>query len=359
MTRRNNQDGVALLMLLTILLLGVSTALVTKITPNDRRNERPLSNASVLDLVRQSLVGYSLLQTVGGVLPCPDTDGDGFSDPQGLGCDDQLGLVPHRTLDLDNLSDSTGAPLWYAVSLDLLSNAPTTKNSSTGSSLTLDGTPVAAVVIAPGVALDGQSRSVISADAYLEGINADANRDDYDTQVGATQNDQVLALRRETLWSMVESRANNTALALMQSYRASCGEYPWAATFGDAANSVASQQTGALPLGTALPFDWGAACGLSFAPAVDVWLAAHWQDQMFYSMCTTAQGSCLTALNSTVASGSLIVTSPGIEFAGQARPGGLSEYFEDENADSDQTEFVYRDVFDHDQNFNDTVLVGP
>lgn len=357
--QRASQRGVALLILMTIILLAISTALVTQISVNDRRSQRPIDDAAVLDLVAQSLLGYALRQTVSGELPCPDTNGDGVADPQGFGCVDQLGLVPLRTLDLAELTDSTGAPLWYAVSLDLLANSGTIKNSSTNSSLTLDGIPVAAVVIAPGAALGTQSRTNLIAAQFLEGVNADADRDDYVNVLSDTQNDQVLAIRRESVWSLVESKVNASALALLQAYRTNCGEYPWAASFGGSADSVISQQSGALPLGTALPFDWGAVCGLSSAPAVDNWLATHWQDQLFYSMCTTAQGSCLSVTNGDTPLASAAVVSPGVELALQNRPGPLAEYFEDENADGDESQFVYREVFDHQADFNDTVAVQP
>lgn len=351
--------GVALILLLTIIVLGITTALVTQLSVNDRKVVRTVDDALVLEVVAQSLVGYALRQTVAGEMPCPDSDGDGLADPQGTGCADQLGLVPYRTLGLDDLTDSSGASLWYAVSLVVLNNATGVKNSSTGSALTVDGTAVVAVVIAPGPALASQNRVALNVADFLEGINADADRTDYNSTISDTQNDQLLSISRETLWPLVESRAVSAALQQLQSYRTNCGEYPWAATFGGSADSVASQQNGALPLGTALPFDWGAACGGSTAPANNSWLSTHWQDQLFYSMCTVAQGDCITVAGDADSPGNAALVAPGIALAGQSRPGSINQYFEDANSDADNTDFVFQAVFDHSSTFNDIVGLMP
>lgn len=288
----------------------------------------------------------------------PDTNGNGFSNTQGNGCVDALGLLPVRQLGLDDLSDSSGAALWYAVSQETLANALTIKNSSLASSLTLDTFPVSAIVIAPGQAINGQNRAALNVQDFLEGVNADANRTDYTSGVSATQNDQLLAVTQETLWGLVQDRANAAAANLLNTYLASCGEYPWAATYGGSADSVLNQQSGLLPLGTALPFDWGSVCGGSTAPAVNSWLATHWQDQLLYRMCTSADGNCVNVINGAAAAG--VIVAPGIPLAAQARPSANpSDYFELENNDGDDTEFRHERRFDHDSNFNDTVTNLP
>lgn len=357
--RRQNQ-GVAILIFLTIIVLGVITLLVTQLSPNSLKVKRHASTSLVLDAAVQALVGYSLRQAVPGELPCPDSTGDGLPNVSGAGCVDQLGLVPFRALELDNLTDATGATLWYAVSLDLLSNAATLKNSSLGSTLTLDGLPVAAVVIAPGGAINGQNRVLLNVADFLEGVNADANRDDFVSTINAVQNDQMLAVRRETLWPMVETLASSRAANLLSNYRANCGEYPWAAAFGGAPDSVDTLQAGALPLGSALPFNWSAACGASVAPAVDDWLATHWQDQFFYRMCTVFEGDCVTIANSTSSPAAAVVIAPGISMGAQARPSAvIGDYFEDENSDVNDADFKFLTFFDRPVGFNDTLTTLP
>lgn len=357
---RHRSRGVVLLILLTIIVLGITTALVTQLSPNRLNSAQQASTSQALDTTVQALIGFSLRQAVPGVLPCPDTTGDGLPNVQGATCVDQLGLVPYRLLGLDDLTDATGATLWYAVSLNMLANAATIKNSSLPSTLTLDGEAVAAVVIAPGQAIAGQTRLALSVTNFLEGLNADGNRDDYSSVNNATQNDQLLAVRRETLWPMVETLASNSAATLLNSYRASCGEYPWAAAFGGVSDSVATLQSGSLPLGTALPFNWGGPCGLNVAPALDTWLANHWQDQLYYRLCTSTDGNCVTVANAASSPAAGVVIAPGITIATQVRPSAApGDYFENENSNGNDADFVFMNFFDRPAGFNDTLVTLP
>lgn len=357
---RKQSRGVAIIILLTIIVLGITTALVLQVSTNSRQTFRTLDNAQQLDRARQALIGFALRQFVPGQLPCPDTDGDGMADPAGAGCDDQLGLLPYQTLGIPLLHDAVGAPLWYAVSPELVAGAGTRMNPSLSVSLILDGDPVAAIVIAPGPAINTQTRATLSPAGYLEGINADANPNDFETGTDPTVNDHLLALQLSTLWQLTATLANERAAALVTLYRTSCGEYPWAANFNAAAESIDTQQAGALPLGTALPFDWGAPCGPGLAPPADPWLAAHWQPALYYRMCTAAQGGCLSLTGGALPLASAVLVAPGPLLAGQARPSAnLDDYFESENSDGDNSTFRVVPAFEHNDVFNDTLRALP
>ncbi len=360
-TIRRKQQGVAILIMLTVLVLALTTVLVTQLSTNQLRTARGVDNARVLDEAAQALQGYALRQTIPGVLPCPDNTGDGQANAAGTACASQLGLLPYRDLDLDALTDSSGASLWYAVTTNHVSGAAAQKNSSLAPGLTLDGNAMVAVVIAPGAALDGQNRAPLTRTDFLEGINADADFTDYSNTPSAAQNDQVLGLTAGSIWPMVELLATRTAAQLMATYRTNCGDYPWASAFGGAANSISNQRAGGIPLGTALPFDWGAVCGLNTAPAVNTWLANHWQNQIYYRMCTTAEGNCLTVAGHGTSPANGVVVAPGVITGSQTRAStNISDYYEDLNSDANDAGFRYELPSAYTTTFNDTVRpIGP
>ncbi len=352
--RLARERGVAIIMMITILLLAVATYIVSQ-TPNSLSSRRAKENSQILGEVMQALQGYALTRPIPGGLPCPDTTGDGLENPVGLACASQLGLVPFRTLGLDAVTDATGAYLWYAVALQYVSNAATLKNSSLQSTMTLDGNTVGAVVIAPGPPVDSQGRTLLLVTDFLEGMNADADLDDYSSATDDSHNDQVLALTPTSLWTLVESRAVSSAVELLDNYRQICGEYPWAAAFGGPFTSIAAEQEGSVPVCTALPYDWGSVCPGGVAPVPSSWLSLHWAKQMFYRMCTFADGNCVTVSNSVSSPAAGVIVAPGVPLSGQTRPSViLGNYYEDENANGSNVDFKWLKPMDHSATFNDT-----
>ena len=348
------QRGVAILIFLTIVLLGVTTLLVTELSVNQQQNQRNIATTDTMAIAKQALLGYALEQAIPGTLPCPDATGDGFENPQGSSCQSQLGLLPHRTLNVDELRDSAGAELWYAVDLNYTASASALKNSSITTTLTLDSSPAAALVISPGKALDDQSRRELNQLDHLEGINADANLADYDSTQSDTQNDKFNAVMPGTFWSLVERRALAAAAQLLDEYRTQCGEYPWAADFGGPFDSTTNLQFGALPFNSALPDDWGAVCTPGTAPTPPGWLTSHWSTELLYRMCQSAEGNCLTVNGSTTSPAAGIVIAPGIALAAQVRPDSdTSDYFEDENSSLPDNLFNAAPPINHDSTYND------
>ncbi|MEE4659223.1 MAG: hypothetical protein V2J89_02065, partial [Halieaceae bacterium] len=262
----------------------------------------------------------------------------------------------------DTLSDRSGAALWYAVELSYVATATGPRNPSRVPGLQLDGQPVAAVLIAPNAAFGSQGRALLNAGDYLEGENANNTLNRYATPAADQGNDQLLALRTGPFWTDMARIALAEAARTLTDYRVACGEYPWAADFGGPFTSVASLQHGNLPLASALPFDWGAPCPSGTAPAPVGWLSAHWSDQLYYRMCQSGEGSCLTTIDNGVPpmtgpAASAVLLSPGPPLSGQVRPSSLeANYFEGQNIAVPDTLFSDWNLVDHDATYNDATL---
>jgi len=254
-----------------------------------------------------------------GALPCPDNNNDGDANCVGLGIGPNsslIGRLPWKTMGIDDLRDSSGERLWYALSHHFRKmqcsslNVPagcTTINSDTqpcdtpaclagGRHLTVNGSPasdVVAIVFAPGAALDLraiagplQDRSAGPNDPanYLENFDlGDGTHFTFTTALPTnTFNDRLLVITQADLMAAVEpvvaAKIEGDVKALLQDYFGRWGNrYPFAAAFdisgagpgrepqvvpnsSDRALStytgVSGQTTGLLPLATALNFTW-------------------------------------------------------------------------------------------------------
>src|SRR5688572_6713511 len=117
-------NGAALLIMLGILLIALTTVAISRLSLNKIAIERGDVTATALGQAREALLGYAVrVQLLGvtdlplGTLPCPDTNNDGasnFNATTGV-CTSQRGLLPYVTLGLPELRDGSGALLWYAV----------------------------------------------------------------------------------------------------------------------------------------------------------------------------------------------------------------------------------------------------
>lgn len=202
-----NQRGVAMLLLLVLLALGGLYALVSALAQANLQNERRQFNARVLQQARDALIGYATTypEIVGkpyvpGHLPCPDLGG-GSEGVAAASCAGRgisaLGMLPWQTLGLPPLKDYDGNCLWYAVSGTFKAGTkPYLLNwDSLGQFriLASDGVTwqagatatdqAAAVILAPGPALAGQSRASNGGECgkdydpshFLDRINAPPN----------------------------------------------------------------------------------------------------------------------------------------------------------------------------------------
>ncbi|MDM8561165.1 hypothetical protein [Candidatus Parabeggiatoa sp. HSG14] len=121
------QSGAALIIFLTIFVLGIAALLLSDINSNDRTDlmlKEQAQTAKVLRQAKEALIGFAATYAethsnnpMPGYLLCPDYDGDGSADPA---CSrtgySVVGRFPWKTLGLPPLRDGSGECLWYAVS---------------------------------------------------------------------------------------------------------------------------------------------------------------------------------------------------------------------------------------------------
>ncbi len=246
---RARQQGIVLLLVMLVLLSVASYALLRSL--NVARQHSRASNAvsaASLAAAERALLGYAArypddpdsasLAAGPGHLPCPDTrfdagDVPGQADPPCAigGVNGTTGLLPWRTLDIPDLRDDDGAPLWYAVDDAFRNNPQGLINPDTVAALRLDncgatGRDIAALIVAPGAALGGQDRSTANpavryaAANYLEGQNASTGDTCFSSAAGITANDVVRAIDRARLIDAVQGRVlRDVANALERYYR--------------------------------------------------------------------------------------------------------------------------------------------
>ena len=152
------QGGAALLILMLILALTISTVLVTSAGRKDNTVKRDQVSSEVLAKAKDALVGYAYRNE--GALPCPDSVGDGLGDS----CSTTEGWLPWQTLGVKPLRDGDGVCLRYAVSAAYEGVAPASLVDGDFEIQDVDnntrGAGIVAVVLAPLEALSGQLRGM-------------------------------------------------------------------------------------------------------------------------------------------------------------------------------------------------------
>jgi hypothetical protein len=205
----NRQRGVALIILVVLLLIGVGAALFAFMRPASQAIERDKVTAAALAQAKAALIGYAVawrLDIPGptprvGDFPCPDMNNDGTA---GASCSNgggtTLGRLPWKTLGLPDLRDGDGERLWYAVSTNFKNNPATscvlpsdagclnsdsrgtiTIRDSTGALINDGSNPdpyipsgAIAVVISPGSVLQRQGTASPQDRSCTIGVNCDA-----------------------------------------------------------------------------------------------------------------------------------------------------------------------------------------
>jgi hypothetical protein len=178
----HTQSGAALVILLTIFILGSLTFLLAEV--NERSHyliEDQKQTIQALNQAKESLLGFAVTYAqnhevkLQGYLPCPDKDGDGSvnSSKDGkatvnslcnqTGRETILGRLPWRTLGLPPLRDGSGECLWYAVSGNFKDfNKQVLTSDSNGlveivnAKAEMISNQAIAVILAPGRSLKGQ-----------------------------------------------------------------------------------------------------------------------------------------------------------------------------------------------------------
>lgn len=297
---------------LILLLIGIAglTIYYTSATRAQQAAERVTSDALVH--AREALIGYAAAVDTSGLpgsppnprpgeLPCPNrttlTDGtpSGIATAPCSSLATRIGWLPWKTLGLPPLRDGSGEYLWYAVSNGFQNNPRSgVLNSDTPGDFTIrtrttgttENSNVIAVIFAPGSITSGQIRdSTVAACSttgtsiarnlcaanYLEGENADAANNNFDTDPTITSratitsfNDRLLPVTSDALFSVVNARVAREAVSALEDYRASNAYYPFAATYGSGSPYYCNNGTlrGRFPITTV-----GGTCGQANWPA--------------------------------------------------------------------------------------------
>ena len=238
------QKGAALILLFLGLFLSGVTVVLTALNNRALQLDRTLNLQREMQDVREKLLAYAAMYPENyttsspnngpGRLPCPDADNDGQENCTGTG----LGRLPQfidqtsgGMLGLSTLGIATDQQFWYAVHPNFWRTVTATAvNSATTTTFTLDGgaQDVVALLIAPGEALSGQTRSNSTATNYLEGGNADVPTFfSVNNAAPAAFNDLVLPIRRAELMTLVTARVAQQMKARLDVFHPANGNtYP-------------------------------------------------------------------------------------------------------------------------------------
>lgn len=243
---RRQQSGAALLMLLAALILAGGYAFYRSANLGPNRTQQITHLATSLARAKEALIARAVIDANRpGSLPCPDLitndatnkPGDGNTD-KFIGaatgeCPSYVGWLPWVTLDLPELTDDSGTRLWYSLTRNLRDDDSAYPiNSDTLTDLRIDGGgEIAAIIIAPGSALSGQSRPSNTPADYLEGDNANADVNYISGPAGPAFNDIVTVITRQELMAAVEKRVANELKSCIEQYALAGNKYPWPAPF--------------------------------------------------------------------------------------------------------------------------------
>ena len=251
---RNSQSGGALLVMLVILVIGITTAFVTSLSSTAINNKRNQTTAEALAQAKEALIGSAVTDTsLPGSLPCPDIltqnppsniPNDGAADMMsGDNCPNYLGRLPWKTLKLSDLRDGSGERLWYALSPNFRpqTSTPHKLNSDTPGTLSVSGnvtaTDIVAVIFAPGRPLIGQVRSTANENTYAHYLESVVTSPSHYQKLtpndqadgAATYNDQMVFITYGDLMPLVEQRIAREAKSCLDEYALSNPKrnYPW------------------------------------------------------------------------------------------------------------------------------------
>ncbi|MGH8675297.1 MAG: hypothetical protein ACREVG_13410 [Burkholderiales bacterium] len=324
---RCTQRGIALLIMLTVLVLGASWLSVTRLAAGANFTAAARArNAETLGRAKTALIGYVAQRASRsgennpGRLPCPEAPGSAGGSNEGVAAGNctlpAVGRFPWRTLGIEKLVDAAAEPLWYAVSpgwaLVPPGTATLTIHSNTIGQLTVDGEPNAAValLIAPGPAFSVQaatgcaarvqSRSALPPDFrdYLECENATSPADANFASSGpaGSFNDQVVKVTAADLLPAIEAaiahRIEREIVPPLKSVYAGAAwgtsaanpVFAYAAPFSDP--TASNYQGAAGTFRGLLPFTFSQGCNPATDPRCSTTLV-HWNSSVAYAPVVT------------------------------------------------------------------------
>ena len=317
---RNNkerQQGVVLLFIISILILGSAAFFLSIQNKNQAKLEKHQATTEELQKAKEALIAYAVnysfnhLNNDGravdigpGHLPCPDLDNSGSPN---LTCGEHvIGRLPMRWL-IDNprvedadsqfeiyphASDSTNR-FWYMPSRKFLYSGMGDRavNPDTVAEITVDGvSDIVAVIIDPGDPVLKQTRPSNNVDDYLEGANADGDANFVTSAPGAF-NDRLIFITKEEMMPLVERvvlHHVSNALIAFDAPKDGGNRYryfPFAAPLGDVDQDTCEDGLliGRLPINVACAPGLGSDDEAEWDLVLDEWVANNqWEDFIYY-----------------------------------------------------------------------------
>lgn len=241
-----NQQGSTLLIFMLVMVMVAMAILLNVLDGRPVKLEHDKKTALALAEAKSALIGWSVLQTNMGRLPCPeDTTLVGLpaeGSAQSSCVLPAVGRLPWKTLGLGDIRDGNGDKLWYVISAGFRTSPI---NFTTPAQLTVDGFAGAAVamVISPGNALGAQVRPLVTGASppivsqYLDLINSDGDNTFVTNGVKTSFNDQILLIKHDEVFVQIAKRVlgelkGDSAQGLVQFYNANAF-YPYADTNAD------------------------------------------------------------------------------------------------------------------------------
>ncbi len=182
------QKGAALILFFTTIVIAATTIVLSAFNNRSPEVQDRINKQIEMAKIKEQLLGYALnfadynaSDDGPGRLPCPDTNNDGAANCSPLRT---LGRLPESLVTPSSgpiyLSDryaGVDQQFWYAVAPRFRSNSATLNSTDNvpANLLSLDGATAeyAALIIAPGAALDSQSRSAgVQFASYLESASS-------------------------------------------------------------------------------------------------------------------------------------------------------------------------------------------
>ena len=184
------QYGAAMLIMVLIMILGLIALFAFRMDRKGPELDADRKTAQALAQAKEALLGRAASNSDAGSLPCANTDNTGVANTTtgggGITCVTRFGWFPWKTLGIGNIVDGSASYLWYMLASGYVdkgsySPPPYAKTLTvTVITVTIDPislsetvvstavlTNIAAVIIAPGVPLNGQDRSGLAANNYL------------------------------------------------------------------------------------------------------------------------------------------------------------------------------------------------